>query len=208
MKKIELTKNDIILFEGDSVTDALRDRSDLYSLAGYSKFIAQSIPCICYNRGVGGDTAYQVLQRVEKDLQEVKPTVFSLLIGVNDTWRRFDSNILISPEETSKNIVAILEIAKKYVKKIIIMEPFLLDVDKEKRKFREDLAPRIWAVRDIARSYQLPFVPLNGIFAEKSCEVLPDSLSYDGVHPTEKGHQMIAEEWLKRINFQEGEKNE
>lgn len=196
---IEIKENDIILFQGDSITDALRDREDYHSLAGYSKYVYEKLKITCFNRGVGGDTAKQVLDRLEKELEEIKPTIFSLLIGVNDTWRRFDSNEIITPEETLQNVEKIIQIALKYTNKIIILEPFLLDVDPEKRKFREDLTPRIWNIQDLARKYKTEYVPLNGIFAELSCHESPDKFSYDGVHPTDCGHQIIAQEWLKRV---------
>lgn len=200
---IRLKENDVILFNGDSITDALRDREDYHSLAGYSKIVSDALKSrkvICFNRGVGGDTALQVLNRLEEELLEIKPTVFSLLIGVNDTWRRFDSNQIIKPEETYKNVEEILKLVKKYTDRIIILEPFLLDVDENKLPFREDLSPRIWLIRDLARKYQCEFIPLNGIFAELSCKVDPGYYSYDGVHPTSKGHKIIAEEILKRLS--------
>lgn len=196
---IEIKDNDIILFQGDSITDALRDRNDYYSLAGYSKYVYENLNITCFNRGVGGDTAQQVLERLEKELEEIKPTVFSLLIGVNDTWRRFDANQIILPEQTYENVEKIIQIVLKYTKKIIILEPFLLDVDPEKIKFRDDLAARIWKIQDLARKYKTEYVPLNGIFAELSCHENSQKLSYDGVHPTDYGHQIIAEQWLKRV---------
>jgi lysophospholipase L1-like esterase len=81
----------------------------------------------------------------------------------------------------------------------VALEPFLLDVDINKRCFREDLSPRIWYIRDLARKYQCEFIPLNGIFAELSCKNDPSFYSYDGVHPTIEGHKIIAKEILKRI---------
>ena len=156
-----IKENDVILFNGDSITDALRNRDDYYSLAGYSKFVYDELKVRCFNRGVGGDTALQVLNRLEAELEEIKPTVFSLLIGVNDTWRRFDSNEIIKPEETYDNVEKIIKLVKKYTDRIFILEPFLLDVDINKRCFREDLSPRIWLIRDLARKYKCEFIPLN-----------------------------------------------
>lgn len=202
---INVKHDDVILFEGDSITDALRDRTDLYSLAGYSKFIYEELKKTdsikCFNRGNGGDTSKQVLERVEKDLKEVKPTIVSLLVGINDTWRRFDQNEIISPIDTLKNVEEIIKKILQYTNRILILEPFLLDVDVKKRKFREDLSPRIWYIADLARKYKTEYIPLNGIFKELCCHEDPSLYSYDGVHPTKKGHEIIAIEYLKRISF-------
>lgn len=203
-----LKKHDVILFNGDSITDALRDRADKYSLAGYSKIIADelrktepSAEIVCYNRGVGGDTSAQLLSRLEGELNEIRPTVFSLLIGVNDTWRRFDSGAPVSCRTFEGNLNAILALVKKYTERMILLQPFLLDTDPQKRKFRKDLDPKIQAVNRAARKYATEYVPLDGIFAEACCKALPAELSYDGVHPTEKGHELIAAEWLKRVEL-------
>ena len=203
---IEIAKNEKILFEGDSVTDALRDRSDKYSLAGYSSAVAgrlsslyPSLQAECYNRGVGGDTSSDLLRRLPADLEEVKPTVFSLLIGINDTWRRFDSGNRTSAEKYGENVEKILNAAEEYTRKIIILEPFLLDVDPKKKVFREDLCEKIFVLREIAARHRTEFVPLNGIFAEACCRECPQVYSYDGVHPAAAGHALIAEAWLQRV---------
>ena len=40
---MKIFDNDVILFDGDSITDALRDRNDEYSLAGYSQVVYEQI---------------------------------------------------------------------------------------------------------------------------------------------------------------------
>lgn len=133
---MKIFDNDVILFDGDSITDALRDRNDEYSLAGYSQVvygqISTKLPNVkCYNRGIGGDISAQLNNRILSELNEIRPTVFSLLIGINDTWRKFDSGITITAEEYGKNVDEILTKAKRFTDRIIVIEPFLLDVDQE-----------------------------------------------------------------------------
>lgn len=201
---MKINDNDVILFDGDSITDALRDRNDFYSLAGYSKFVYEELSkkyknIKCFNRGIGGDTSGQLNDRVDNDLAETKPTVFSLLIGMNDTWRKFDSGIEISKETYRENVISILKKAKKYTKRIIVLEPFLLDVDPAKKEFRADFYPKMTELRELIRDFDVEYVPLDGVFAELCAKNDPALFSYDGVHPTEKGHKVIAGEWLKRI---------
>lgn len=205
---MKLIKHDVILFNGDSITDALRDRTDKYSLAGYSKLIYEELQkCYpaagirCFNRGVGGDTSAQLLARLKGELEKIRPTVFSLLIGVNDTWRRFDSGMPIPCREYEKNMEKILELAGQYTDRIVVLQPFLLNVDRQKRKFRKDLDPKIRALERTVRRFGCDYIPLDEIFAEESCKRPPAEFSYDGVHPTETGHALIAQEWLKRTEF-------
>ena len=88
---IKLGKGSKILFEGDSVTDHRRDREDFHSLSAYSKIIGEKLSEYggeAYNRAIGGDRSKDVLARIKGEFEELRPNVFSLLIGVNDTWRR------------------------------------------------------------------------------------------------------------------------
>lgn len=82
---------------------------------------------------------------------------------------------------------------------IIIMEPFLLPVTEEKRHWREDLDPKIQAVRELAREFNTLYVPLDGLFAAASTQIDMAYYAPDGVHPTPAGHALMAEAWLAAI---------
>ncbi len=206
---MKLQKKDVILFNGDSVTDCRRDRGDFHSLSGYSETIMNclnsfypSLEIVGFNRGVGGDSTKDLLCRLENEFKETKATVFSVLIGVNDTWHRYDGrNCYVSADQFEENYDAILKIAKKYARETVIMEPFLLPTDPDKSRFREDLDPKIQIVRSLARKYGTDFIPLDGIFAEKCVSADSEIFSVDGVHPTDTGRAVIAKEWLKRVRL-------
>jgi lysophospholipase L1-like esterase len=203
---MSLQNNDVVLFNGDSITDWGRDRTELHSLSGYNAIIANAVQSIdapqgvaFYNRGVSADTSAQLLARLPAELESIKPTVFSLLIGINDTWRKFDANSPSTAAQFEETLTAIINAVTVYTKRIIILEPFLLTSDPEKAKFREDLDPKIAVVRKVAAKYHAEFIPLDGIFAELSVKHGAEIFSADGVHPTDAGFRVIATEWLKRM---------
>lgn len=202
---IEIINEMRILFNGDSITDAGRDRNDVNSLSGYNRIIAEQLESknvACFNRGISGDCSSDLLARIERDLTETKPDLVSFLIGVNDTWRRYDScNRITTPAEYEKNYRAILSITRQFGAKIIVMEPFLLPVDPAKAIFREDLDFKIDVARSLAREYAEAYVPLDGLFAEAVLHTLPENFSADGVHPSENGNRKIAEWWLQRVKI-------
>lgn len=211
MKNIFAEKS-TVLFQGDSVTDCRRNREKAYDLGeGYPAKIAgvwenlfpgHSTRFI--NRGVSGDRTINLLERYKKDFAEVKPDVVSILIGINDVWRRYDSNDPTSPEQFEKNYRTLLENLRRDLGKafIIIIEPFLLGSDPEKKIYREDLDPKIQAVRGLAIEYADAFLPLDGIFARRAVEGWREAdMSADGVHPTAAGHGIIAAEWLKLLSI-------
>lgn len=202
---MKLSNNDVILFSGDSITDCGRDRSDFYSLSGYNQMIMQQIDKTknlqikACNRGIGGDTSTNLLARLQNDILEVKPTVISILIGINDTWRRYDSNMPTSIQKFESNIRGIMDISKKHVERIILLEPFLISSNPETSCFREDLDPKINMLRKLAVEYKTYYIPLDGIFAELSIMENPQKFSQDSVHPTVEGNKVIAKQWLQRI---------
>lgn len=202
---LELKKSSKLLFEGDSITDCCRDRSDRHSLSGYNKIIAEKgSPCgvESFNRAVSGDRTGEVLQRLEGELKELRPDAYSMLIGINDTWRRYDgTNDPTFGEQFRKNLRAILSAVRKSGAKIILLEPFLIPTDPEKAVMREDLDEKIDITRELAREFADEYVPLDGLFAELVLKVPPEKLSADGVHPTELGNEYIARWWLERVSF-------
>lgn len=205
---MKLEANDVILFNGDSITDRGRDRSKDISLTGYNHIIDQTIKLYrpdynvtCYNKGVSGDTAGMVLARLKDELETIRPTIFSLLIGINDTWRRYDRNIITTESEFESSYREILELVSEYTNRIVILEPFLLTSDPAKLCFREDLDPKIHIIRKLAVQYKAEYVPMDGVFAEESIKTNAPEFSGDGIHLSDKGHGVIAREWLKRVTI-------
>ena len=123
---------------------------------------------------------------------------------MNDTWRRYDANDPTSAEEFEKTYRELLNKVKKDMPdcKIIMIEPFLLNSLPDRPFWREDLDPKIHVIRKLAKEFADYYIPMDGIFAkieveEYSCE----KLAGDGVHPTELGHRIIAEEFMKALGW-------
>ena len=206
---MRIESNSRILFQGDSITDCGRDRADFNSLSGYAQMISDYIKTFhadknieILNRGISGDTTEMLLERIDRDCIDLKPNVISFLIGINDVWRKYDSNSETTIEAFKENYTNILtEVKRKLNCKIIIMEPFLIPSDNKKAIFREDLDPKITVVRELASKFAEEYIPLDGIFAEAVLKNTPQYYSGDGVHPSREGNSLIAREWLKRVTF-------
>jgi lysophospholipase L1-like esterase len=140
------------------------------------------------------------LIRYEKDFRDVKPDFISVLIGINDAWRAFDSNDPTSAAAYEANYGNLLKRLKEDLPnaKIMIMEPFLLNSLPDRPSWRKDLDPKIHAARKLAAEYADIFLPLDGILAGYVASGHTGaSISEDGVHPSDLGHGIIAHEWLK-----------
>lgn len=191
-----------ILFQGDSITDACRDRSDYHNLAGYALYTAEILGDgnEYIDLGISGDRSIDILNRYERDIKDIAPDVMTILIGINDVWRRYDSNAYTSPEEYERNLKTILSKVKSDLPetKIIVIEPFLLPAS-DKRHWRRDLAEVIEAARNVAVEYADGYVPMDGIFAKQRLSCPWQKLSEDGVHPAEEGHKLIAKYLAEEI---------
>ncbi len=202
-----------ILFQGDSITDGGRDKSDLSDLGrGYAALAAKRLlsefpdrQLEFINRGVGGDRAYNLKRRWQEDCIDLKPDLVSILIGINDIWKPADLPWVDYDYEEDYRFI--LEKVKRETKaKIIILEPFLLHVLPDRDQWRKNFNLKIDAARKLAREYADAFIPLDGYFARASVQEDPAYWAEDGVHPTGAGVELIADhyvETLKKVLFGE-----
>ena len=202
----------VVLFQGDSVTDCGRDRTQAEGLGdGYPKKIADIWHTLFgegvtfLNRGVSGDTTAMMLARYEQDVRALRPDFVSILIGINDTWRRYDSDRPTSADAFEENYRTFLQNIRRDLPqtKILMMEPFLLPSDPNKEIFREDLDPKLLRVRRLAAEFADYFLPLDGYLnAQAACqECGAGGISADGVHPVSFGHSLIAGAWLRELGI-------
>ncbi|GAA1807899.1 hypothetical protein GCM10009682_32140 [Luedemannella flava] len=105
-----------VLFIGDSITDAGRDRANPDDLGHGYALIAAALFGARHpghgvrfgNRGIGGDRVRDLRKRWTEDCITLRPDVVSVMIGVNDTWRGFDSGDVTSTEDYENDYREIL----------------------------------------------------------------------------------------------------
>jgi lysophospholipase L1-like esterase len=203
---------DVVLFQGDSITDCCWDRQDPTSLGnGYPSKIARIYDNLFpghkvtfVNKGISGNRSKDIVNRYESDIKEIKPDFISILVGINDVWRKYDRNDPTSTEEFEENYSTILKDIKRDLPdtKIMIIEPFLLHTDADKIKWHETLDPMIGVVRKLAHEYADYFLPMDGIYQCYINKGISEAiLAWDGVHPTEQSHAIIAYEYMKLLEI-------
>jgi lysophospholipase L1-like esterase len=201
----------VVLFQGDSVTDCGRDREDITSLSnGYPGVVAKMFQLdyperkvTFVNKGISGNRVKDLLERYDTDFKAVNPDFISILIGINDTWRRYDDN---DPTSAASFETAYRELLTRIKKdmpdcKIMLIEPFVLNSVPEREGWREDLDPKIQVVRGLAKEFADFYLPMDGIFAKAEVEQYTClELAEDGVHPSAIGHSLIAKEYRKALS--------
>lgn len=203
--------NAVVLFQGDSITDAGRNREDGddLSVRGFVMMTAALFSSMYpekrvkfLNRGIGGNMVSDLKERWQQDCIGLKPNWVSILVGVNDCYRRFNENNPVTPEEFEADYRYIINEAKqKCNANIILCEPFLIPSDEEKARWREDLDPKIHIVRKLAREFKAIYVPFDGLLAQACTRREPAFWSPDGVHPAAPSHAVMAKAWLNAVSI-------
>ncbi len=197
-----------VLFQGDSITDGGRGNDPEFDMGfGYPKYISSWLSAKYsehninfVNRGISGNRICDLESRWNTDCIDIKPDLVSILIGINDTWRRFDSNSPSDiPEFEACYRRLLYQVKSETGATIIIIEPFVLPSPADRVEWRIDLDPRIQATRRVAADYGAIYIPLDGILAAACARREPAFWAQDGVHPTPAGHALIAQEWIRAV---------
>jgi lysophospholipase L1-like esterase len=212
--KITLKQEAVILMQGDSITDAGRDRENNISNSlpmlgsGYSLFVASHLlakhasqQLKIYNRGVSGNKVYQLRERWEIECLAIHPDVLSILIGVNDYWQTLSGNYKGTLSVYENDYRALLRYTKEKLPNVqlVIGEPFALrggSAIEDVRWF-----PAFDAYREVAKKlaaeFNAVFVPYQSAFEAAFKQAPTRYWSYDGVHPDLPGRQLMASLWLE-----------
>ena len=119
------------LFQGDSITDGNRSRSDDWNHVmghGYQYIIASRLwydfpskGFHFFNRGVSGNKVPDLAQRWQEDTIALKPDLLSILIGINDTSAFINGNKDFTSLQYEADYRALLLQTKK---RHLRMDPF------------------------------------------------------------------------------------
>jgi len=215
VKKNTLDRNDIILFQGDSITDSGRNKnattlnnsgalgSGYPMLAGANLLEKRAdLDLKIYNRGISGNKVFQLAERWENDCITLKPDILSILIGVNDIWHKLAGNYNGTVDIYRNDYISLLERTKKALPEVrlIICEPFAVrNVKAVDDKWYPEFYEYQKASKDIAEQFGATFIPFQKVFDEAQKSAPGEYWTGDGVHPTLAGAQLMAQAWLEAV---------
>jgi lysophospholipase L1-like esterase len=211
-----LKPRDVLLFQGDSITDAGRERDAASTpnaqpalgggyawLAACQLLVDRPADAIkIFNRGISGNKVPDLAARWQADCLDLKPNVLSILIGVNDLWHKLNGSFEGTPvayEAQYRDLVAETRKSLPEVR-LVICEPFVLHCG----AVTDDWFPRFdqyrSAAKRVADEARARFLPFQTMFDEASKIAPPERWAADGVHPTADGAALMAHTWRQVLD--------
>ena len=210
-----IDKGDTLLFQGDSITDAGREKEkELPNSAGSfgrgyaflaASYVLNAMPekeLTIYNRGISGNKVFQLADRWDKDCLDLKPNVLSILIGVNDYWHKRNGNYDGTVDIYENDYRKLLNKTKKALPGIqfVLCEPFyVLETTAVDESWIEPMKKYQAAAKRISNEFGTIWVPFQKVFDEAVKHAPGKYWAGDGVHPSMAGAQLMAEAWLRSV---------
>ncbi len=197
-----------ILFQGDSVTDAGRDRTNIHDMGdGYPRYasamLCDSFPNVEFefvNLGISGNRTEHLVERLETDFVAIEPDIVSILIGINDVWHHYSHGIETTDGQFEARLRKVLDAVRSRTNaRILLIQPFLLETaDPAKEELLAELRRKQAIIERLADEYADAYLPLDE-FLHTAITEDPSDYSADGVHPTPDGACLIGEAYLGAI---------
>ncbi|WPJ94758.1 SGNH/GDSL hydrolase family protein [Coraliomargarita algicola] len=210
---IPFQANQKLLFIGDSITDCGRGRplgqrraSSLGS--GYVSFVDSilgaahpELPVRVLNTGISGNRVTDLEARWQTDVLDLEPNWLSVMIGINDVWRQFDSELgamQVGPEEYESIYRRLLAQTRPQLDGLVLMTPYFLESNLEDpMRAKMDVYGAI--TKKLAAEFDAIYVDTQAAFDRYLAHQPTQSLCSDRVHPNGVGHMILARSFLQAV---------
>ncbi len=215
-ENLELQPQSVVLFQGDSITDAGRNRNSAaandrnglghgypYLLAGALLADHPQARLKVFNRGISGHKVPDLDDRWQEDTIDLKPTVLSILVGVNDIWHKLAGRYDGTVDDYLSGFRALLQrtTAALPETRIVVCEPFALRCGAVNDSWYPEFDQRRAAAKQLADELELAFVPFQSMFDQAVKQAPPQYWAGDGVHPSLAGHALMAKTWREVVGI-------
>ena len=208
-----------LLFIGDSITDAGRDRDadgeGIFNEAygdGYVRIIKSLLeatlpahPIRIRNLGVSGNTILDLEARWHNDVMDRQRNWLSVMIGINDVWRQFDQPLAVdthvSLERYAETYRRLLAQVRPNLDGLVIATPYVID-NQRNDPMRKRMDQYGVVAEQMAEEFDATFENVQAAFDSHLEHYHPKQLAWDRIHPNATGHMIIARAWLDALGYQ------
>ena len=197
-----------VLFIGDSITDAGRRAAERPYGIGYASLFRDMLiarepekQVEIINKGIGGNTAWEMRDRWSDDMLFFKPDYLVILIGINDLHQGIRGN-MEKDEALKKHKEAYDQVLARTKEelpncKIVLLEPFYMSRDAASKSFRtevlEVLTDYIAVTHEMSKKYNTKLIKTQELYQNVLKYYETDTICPEPVHPNRTGHMVMAE---------------
>jgi len=218
-EKMIFEKGDRIVFIGDSISDYGRTRpigEGTSNAVGWgTSYVANAgalLNCMypelalrITNMGISGNQVRHLKDRWQTDVMDLNPDWVTVLIGINDVWRGFDSPYIqekhVSPESYREIYEELIKTTLPTVKGMILMTPYFMEPNKND-PMRAEMDVFGGIVKELAAKYGLICVDLQAAWDKLFEHMHPCNIAWDRIHPNPVGCMYIAKQFLNAVGFE------
>jgi len=194
-----------VIFFGDSITELGVKRG------GYIRLIDSTAKADKINKlyeftgaGVSSDKIYDLYLRMEKDVLEKKPDVVIIFIGVNDVWHKSMRGTGTDENKFERFYQAVIDKLSSKKIKAILATPAAIGEKVSGNPLDNELEKYCDIVRTLAAKNRLTLIDLRREFQMHNKSFNKEDkfsgiLTYDGVHLSSAGNQLVAKEMWKAL---------
>jgi len=211
-----IEKGSKLVMIGDSITDTDRARpigEGLFDGTGktyvgmVNSMLGATYPerkIRVVNMGISGNTVRDLKARWQTDVIDLKPDWLSILIGINDVWRQFDSPTMTEQhvyiDEYARTLSELVVSTKPLLEGLVLMTPYYIEPNRNDA-MRATMDKYGEVVKDIAKKNNAIFVDLQAAFDEILKHYHPNAIAWDRVHPNLIGHMVITRAFLNAVEY-------
>lgn len=156
------------------------------------------------NRGTSGNTVRDLAARWQTDVIDLKPDWLSVMIGVNDVWRQFDSfrqtERHVLPDEYGATLERLVRDTRPMLNGLVLMTPYYMEANTaDAMRKRMDEYGAI--VKKTAQKYDAIAVDTQAAFNRVLAHMHSANIAWDRIHPNHIGSMVLATAFLDAIGF-------
>lgn len=201
---------------GDSITDCERARpigEGLFNALGKGYVsLVDSLLQATYpernirvvNMGTSGNTVRDLEARWQTDVVDLKPDWLSIMIGINDVWRQFDTpwqpEWAVTLDEYRPTLERLVTQTRPQVNGLVLLTPYVIEPNPTD-PMRAMMDRYGAVVRELASQYDAVFVDTQAAFNSAMSHIHPTGIAWDRIHPGQVGHMVLARVFLSAIGY-------
>lgn len=171
---------------------------DSITRAGYPAILERLLPIRVINAGVGGDTTRKALKRLDKDVLAHRPAVVVMFFGANDS-RQDAPGIQVPVDEYEANLGLLVERCQNAGAKVVLGTMPPIDPGPYYTRHPKDKYEPLGGLEKIVVIYRKAAIRVGKargariLDLNQALAARPEWMSPDGVHPSSRGREIIAE---------------